>query len=86
MTEEGSEEMVAFRLAPRDRASIQRLVAAGAFRNRSDFLRYAVKAAIEKHADALRGMPDLEIPDIQLPTQPPRARRAVGRAQNDTRR
>lgn len=73
-----AEDMIAFRLAPRDRAAIQRLVDQGAFRNRSDFLRYAVKTAL-KEAGA-SAVPDLDFEGIHLPQhEPARARRAAGR-------
>lgn len=77
------EEMIAFRLAPRDRAAIQRLVEAGEFRNRSDFLRYAVKAAL-RDLDVPPASPpqvDLELEGVTLP-EPGSARstRAAPRA------
>ncbi|HEX2021936.1 MAG TPA: ribbon-helix-helix domain-containing protein [Candidatus Thermoplasmatota archaeon] len=80
------EEIVTFRLAPRDRVAIQRLVEAGEFRNRSDFLRYAVKTSLD-HFDASRTAKvrsDLEIEGVDLPqagAKPtrahPRGRRGV---------
>lgn len=76
MPDEASDEMVAFRLAPRDRAAIQRLIQAGEFRNRSDFLRYAVKATLAQHlADAppARAPLDLDLPGVDLPPQATRA-------------
>lgn len=63
------DEMVAFRLAPRDRAAIQRLVDAGVFQNRSDFLRYAVKATLAEHARELRPTLDLDLEGVDLPAQ-----------------
>lgn len=64
---ESDDDMVAFRLSPRDRAAIQRLVSDGEFRNRSDFLRYAVRSTLDdmRHKGAIR--PDLEMESIQLP-------------------
>ena len=76
-----AEDMIAFRLAPRDRAAIQRLVDQGAFRNRSDFLRHAVKLAL-KEAGA-PALPDLDFEGIHLPQQPTRARRASGRGRKE---
>lgn len=71
------DEMVAFRLAPRDRAAIQRLVDDGAFQNRSDFLRYAVKSTLEAHASDLRARLDLDLEGVDLPAQaPPQRARA----------
>ena len=71
------DEMVAFRLAPRDRAAIQRLIEEGVFRNRSDFLRYAVKATLAEHARELRPKLDLDLEGVDLPAQaPPQKARA----------
>lgn len=64
---DGSDEMVTFRLAPRDRAAIQRLLDSGEFRNRSDFLRYAVKATLGEFEERPRARPDLEMEGIELP-------------------
>lgn len=74
MTSDGSDEMVAFRLAPRDRAAIQRLIESGEFRNRSDFLRYAVKSTLAEYDDAPRARLDLELEGVDLPSQPAAAR------------
>lgn len=73
------EEMIAFRLSPRDRAAIQRLVEVGEFRNRSDFLRYAVKAALREF-DVPRGHPpmDLELEGVALPEPGESARSSRG--------
>ncbi len=49
MTDSDAEEIVTFRLAPSDRAAIQRLVEKGEFRNRSDFLRFAVKNGLRDY-------------------------------------
>lgn len=68
------EEMVTFRLAPRDRAAIQRLIDAGEFRNRSDFLRYAVKATLAAHGETAAPL-DLSLEGVELPA-PPTASRA----------
>jgi Arc/MetJ-type ribon-helix-helix transcriptional regulator len=76
-----AEEMVAFRIPPADRAAIQRLLDAGQFHNRSDFLRYAVKAALKEFPApaAQPRLPDLE--GVDLPdSAPARAPRATGRA------
>lgn len=78
-----AEEMIAFRLGPKDRAAIQRLVQSGEFRNRSDFLRYAVKIAL-KEAD-LRRTPaappvDLDFEGVELPEHAPARPRAGHRA------
>lgn len=71
------DEMVAFRLAPRDRAAIQRLVDDGAFQNRSDFLRYAVKSTLEAHSGGPRAKLDLDLEGVDLPAQaPPQKARA----------
>lgn len=72
-----AEEMVAFRLAPRDRAAIQRLIEAGEFRNRSDFLRYAVKSTLGT-LGAQTMLPDLHIEGVDLP-KPDHARSASSR-------
>ncbi|HUR70055.1 MAG TPA: hypothetical protein VM370_12490 [Candidatus Thermoplasmatota archaeon] len=76
------DEMVTFRLGPRDRAAIQRLVDAGEFRNRSDFLRYAVKATITTY-DATKADTkklDLDIPQVDLPSHSPARKTARGRS------
>jgi hypothetical protein len=79
-----ADEMVAFRLPPRDRAAIQRLVEEGHFHNRSDFLRYAIKSTLREFPDpAPQGptIPDLE--GVSLPDHAarkpaaPRARKGV---------
>lgn len=63
--------MITFRIAPRDRAAIQRLVEAGEFRNRSDFLRYAVRSTLDAMPDsrATKARVDLEIEGVDLPPQ-----------------
>ena len=66
MSDSGSEEMVTFRLAARDRAAIQRLIESGEFRNRSDFLRYAVKATLGTYGET-RPKLDLELEGVDLP-------------------
>lgn len=67
-----AEDMIAFRLAPRDRAAIQRLIDRGEFRNRSDFLRYAVKLALREFPDAPPArLPDLELEGVALPERAP---------------
>jgi Arc/MetJ-type ribon-helix-helix transcriptional regulator len=83
MSAPGSEEMVTFRLAARDRAAIQRLIDSGEFRNRSDFLRYAVKATLATYGDAARAKLDLELEGVDLPANThargkPRARSTKG--------
>lgn len=64
------DEIVTFRLGPRDRAAIQRLIDGGEFRNRSDFLRFAVKSALDDH-DARQGerkaRAEMEMEGIELP-------------------
>jgi hypothetical protein len=89
MTDDGGEEIVTFRLAPNDRAAIQRLVEKGEFRNRSDFLRYAVKTTLRDHAPPPSAPAptapklDLELEGVQLPdagaSAGKRATRAPGR-------
>ena len=66
--------MVAFRLAPRDRAAIQRLIEAGAFHNRSDFLRHAVRTALAREAPPVRPGLDLDLEGVDLPPQAPRTK------------
>ena len=74
-----AEEMVAFRLPARDRAAIQRLVDDGQFHNRSDFFRYAVKAALKEYPAPAPRLPDLE--GVSLPEPAPaRASRGGPRA------
>lgn len=80
MADDG-EEIVTFRLAPKDRAAIQRLVDSGEFRNRSDFLRYAVKATLAEYEPGARARLNLDIEGVELPAQGagrgrPRAARA----------
>lgn len=71
----GIEEMVTFRLAPRDRAAIQRLIESGEFRNRSDFLRFAVKSALGEHEPGTkRANVDLEMEGVDLPASGSRSR------------
>ena len=75
-----ADEMVTFRLAPKDRAAIAKLVESGEFRNRSDFLRYAVKVALR---DLAPGAPrlDLELEGVDLPEHAPaRSQRTAPRA------
>ena len=74
MTDDASDEIVTFRLAPQDRAAIQRLIQRGEFRNRSDFLRYAVKTTLRDHAvppptarQPAAPKLDLELEGVQLP-------------------
>lgn len=75
------DEMVTFRLAARDRASIQKLVENGEFRNRSDFLRYAVKSTLQGYDDKTRAKLDLELEGVDLPAgAPPRKAAPRGRA------
>lgn len=85
---ETTDEMVTFRLGPKDRAAIQKLVEDGEFRNRSDFLRYAVKAGLKDYmpAQPARSRLDLEVEGVELPAHADaharnrggRARRGVG--------
>ena len=86
---DNTDEMVTFRLGPKDRAAIQKLVEEGEFRNRSDFLRYAVKAGLrEVHLTnaATRTRGDLDLEAVELPQhhaeaarpRGARARRGVG--------
>jgi hypothetical protein len=87
VTDDASDEIVTFRLAPQDRAAIQRLVQKGAFQNRSDFLRYAVKTTLRDHAPPPSAPTptapklDLELEGVTLPEQgaAKRASRAPGR-------
>lgn len=78
VTDAGSDEIVTFRLAPKDRATIQRLVDEGEFRNRSDFLRYAVKAGLREFESGTRAKVDLDMEDYSLgqgdTSRPARAR------------
>jgi Arc/MetJ-type ribon-helix-helix transcriptional regulator len=79
MTDADGEEIVTFRLAPRDRAAIRRLVEEGEFRNRSDFLRFAVKAALRDVGAAGRPAApplDLELEDYELSPQEAQTRKA----------
>lgn len=80
MTDE-SDEMVAFRLGPRDRAAIQRLVETGEFRNRSDFLRYAVKTTLGEFEGRRppRARLDLELEGVDLPASAAAKQRPAGR-------
>lgn len=84
MASGSEEEMVTFRLAARDRVSIQKLVEAGEFRNRSDFLRYAVKSTLASYDDKTRAKLDLEMEGVDLPPHgaprkgAPRARSGKG--------
>ena len=66
-----SEEMVAFRLPPADRAAIQRLVTKGSFHNRSDFFRYAVKQALKEAGEAYPALPQLDLESVDLPVSAP---------------
>lgn len=66
MADDG-EEIVTFRLAPKDRAAIQRLVDSGEFRNRSDFLRYAVKATLAEFEGGAKARLNLDIEGVDLP-------------------
>lgn len=86
---DNTDEMVTFRLGPKDRAAIQKLVEEGEFRNRSDFLRYAVKAGLREvnltHAAARARSNDLDLEAVELPQhgevarpRGARARRGVG--------
>jgi Arc/MetJ-type ribon-helix-helix transcriptional regulator len=80
------DEMVAFRLAPRDREAIRRLVEKGVFRNRSDFLRYAVKAALASEPEARPAL-NLDLEAVELPhATPAPSRRAARRAHESPRR
>lgn len=86
MTDANAEEIVTFRLGPKDRAAIQRLVDEGEFRNRSDFLRYAVKTALKEHehGPAIRAELDLDLEGYDIPTSAP-AQRAKGRGRREVR-
>jgi Arc/MetJ-type ribon-helix-helix transcriptional regulator len=84
MASDGTDEMVTFRLAPRDRAGIQRLVASGEFRNRSDFLRYAVKATLAVYDELPRPKLDLDLEQVELPPNShARDARPKGRARSN---
>lgn len=79
--------MVTFRLAPRDRAAIQRLIESGEFRNRSDFLRYAVKATLAAHGIQPRAPLDLSLEGVELPAPPtPSRARNRGTARSESQR
>lgn len=85
MTDANADEIVTFRLGPKDRAAIQRLVDEGEFRNRSDFLRFAVKTALKDHdGPAIRAELDLDLEGYELPTSAP-ARKARGRGRREVR-
>lgn len=60
------DEIVTFRLAPADRRAIARLVEAGEYRSRSEFLRHAIKTALRDLE--LRGkVPlDLELEGVDI--------------------
>ena len=76
-----AEEMIAFRLGPKDRAAIAKLVKSGEFRNRSDFLRYAVKTALKEFPLDARAPIDLDFEGISLPEHAPgRSPRSAPRA------
>jgi Arc/MetJ-type ribon-helix-helix transcriptional regulator len=75
-----AEEMVTFRLAPRDRAAIQRLIEKGEFRNRSDFLRYAVKSTLAHYEERHEPKLDLELDQVDLPSAPQAQRKATRRS------
>jgi len=77
-------EMVTFRLAPRDRDAIRRLIERGEFRNRSDFLRYAVKATLTAYDAAPAPALDLALEQVELPDHAPP--RAAPRRSRDTQR
>lgn len=65
---DAADEIVTFRLGPKDRSTIRRLIESGEFRNRSDFLRYAVKNALREFDVAAPRAPlDLELEDYKLP-------------------
>lgn len=80
------EEMVTFRLGPKDRAAIQKLVDDGEFRNRSDFLRYAVKSGLRDFDPrGTRARLDMDMEGVELPAHEAararpgaRARRGMG--------
>ena len=63
--------MITFRIAPRDRQAIARLIEAGEFRNRSDFLRYAVRSALDQiataHARERAPRVNLDLEGVELP-------------------
>ena len=78
---ESTDEMVTFRLGPKDRAAIAKLVEDGEFRNRSDFLRYAVKSGLKDfQPSTMRGRMDLDLEATELPAHHEPARRSSGRA------
>lgn len=82
---ESEDEMITFRIAPKDRQAIARLIEAGEFRNRSDFLRYAVRSTLENiHTTRDRARPDLEIEGVELPRAETTA--ANARARRGTRK
>lgn len=66
---EPEDEMITFRIAPKDRQAIQRLIEAGEFRNRSDFLRYAVRSALDQITGARAPAPrlNLDLEGVELP-------------------
>jgi Arc/MetJ-type ribon-helix-helix transcriptional regulator len=72
-----ADEIVTFRLPSRDRAAIQRLVDAGAFQNRSDFLRTAIRNALREHGAHAPRL-DLTLEGVDLPDAGPA--RARGRS------
>lgn len=68
---EPEDEMITFRIAPRDRAAIQRLIETGEFRNRSDFLRYAVRSTLDGISATRdnKARVNLEIEGVDIPAQ-----------------
>ena len=79
---DSTDEMVTFRLGPKDRAAIQKLVEEGEFRNRSDFLRYAVKTGLREVqlTHATRARLDLDVEGVDLPQHAEATRARAGRA------
>lgn len=77
--------IVTVRLAPRDADSIDELVGDGEFRSRSDFIRYAIRAALDarQRADADAALRPLAGPGA-LP-EPSAADRRTPRVRSGTR-
>jgi len=61
-----ADEIVTFRLPAKDREAIQRLVDEGHYRNRSDFLRYAIKKTLHEDVPRASAGLDLEIEGVEL--------------------
>lgn len=77
MPEGADDEIVTFRVARADRTAIERLVRSGFFRNRSEFLRHAIRLGL-KEQDATPKL-DLTLEGVELPTHQNTPARGAGR-------